>query len=47
MAHGAKHMNYVGSMSGSLQNNKEQLEPPNFNKSPMLNTGKKLSNTTL
>ena len=39
---------YVGSMSGSLQDNvKVGGDPLTFQKSPMLNTGKKMSNTSL
>ena len=37
---------YVGSMSGSLQDN-VKVDPLSFQKSPMLNTGKKMSNTSL
>jgi hypothetical protein len=38
-------MSYVGSMSGPLQD-KSMIEP-GYQKSPMLNTGKKMSNTSL
>ena len=37
--------NYAGSLSGSLQD--KQILEPGFQKSPMLNTGKKLSNNSL
>ena len=37
---------YVGSMSGSLQDN-VKADALSFQKSPMLNTGKKMSNTSL
>jgi len=38
---------YVGSMSGSLQDNVKADQALSFQKSPMLNTGKKMSNTSL
>ena len=38
---------YVGSVSGSLQQRNGGLDTAGFQKSPLLNTGKKLSNTSL
>lgn len=44
-----KQMNYVGSLAGSLQDAKNGTvdHHANYNKSPMLHTGKKMSNTSL
>ena len=43
-----KQMNYVGSLAGSLQDAKNgTIQNANYNKSPMLHTGKKMSNTSL
>ena len=48
MSNNHKQMNYAGSLSGSLQHNKDGLvDSQSYNKSPMLNTGKKMSNTSL
>ena len=43
---GGKQMSYAGSVSGSLQD-KQALEQHSYQKSPMLNTGKKMSGTSL
>ena len=42
-----KHMGYTNSMSGQLQEKGGVLDQNSFVKSPLLNTGKKMSNTSL